>query len=50
NLFPGDKVSFSFDVQAQYPVKAKGTSSMVYSYYKPEINGESLSDGIVVTE
>jgi CD109 antigen len=50
NLFPGDKVSFSFDVQAQYPVKAKGTSSMVYSYYKPEISGESLSEGIVVTE
>jgi CD109 antigen len=50
NLFPGDRVSFSFDVQAQYPVKAKGTSSMVFSYYKPEINGESLSDGIVVTD
>lgn len=50
NLFPGDEVSFSFDVQAQYPVKAKGTTSEVYSYYKPEINGESLSEGIIVTE
>jgi CD109 antigen len=50
NLFPGDKVSFSFDVQAQYPVKAKGTTSEVYSYYKPEIRGESLSEGIIVTE
>ena len=50
NLFPGDEISFSFDVQAQYPVKAKGTTSEVYSYYKPEIKGESLSEGIVVTE
>jgi CD109 antigen len=50
NMFKGDRVSFSFDVQAMYPVKAKGTSSNVFSYYKPEINGESLSDGIVVTE
>ncbi|NQT71458.1 MAG: alpha-2-macroglobulin [Chloroflexi bacterium] len=50
NLFPGDEISFSFDVQAQYPVKAKGTTSEVYSYYKPEISGESLSEGIIVTE
>ncbi len=50
NLLPGDKVSFSFDVQAQYPVKAKGTTSMAYSYYNPEISGEDLSGGIVVTD
>ncbi|MFO8009293.1 MAG: alpha-2-macroglobulin family protein [Dehalococcoidia bacterium] len=50
NMFPGDKVNFSFDVQARYPVKAKGTTSEAYSYYKPELSGESLSRDITVTE
>ncbi|MBM3132858.1 MAG: alpha-2-macroglobulin, partial [Chloroflexi bacterium] len=50
NMMPGDEVAFSFDVQAQYPVKAKGTTSLAYSYYKPEIKGESLSGGIVVID
>jgi CD109 antigen len=50
NMFAGERISFDFDVQAMYPVKAKGVSSRVYSYYKPEINGETLSEGIVVTE
>jgi len=50
NMFAGERIAFSFDVQAMYPVKAKGVSSKVYSYYKPEINGETLSKGIVVSE
>ena len=50
NMFAGERISFSFDVQAMYPVKAKGVTSTVYSYYKPEIKGETLSAGIVVTE
>ena len=48
NMFPGDKISFRFDVRAMYPVKAKGVSSQVYSYYKPEIKGETLSSDITV--
>ena len=48
NMFPGDKVSFSFSVQALYPVKAKGVVSQAYSYYKPEIKGESLGESVTV--
>jgi CD109 antigen len=48
NMLPGDKVSFRFDVRAMYPVKAKGVSSQAYSYYKPEIKGETLSGDITV--
>ncbi len=48
NMLKGDKLAFSFKVQAMYPVKAKGASSQAYSYYKPEIKGESLSQDIVV--
>jgi len=48
NMKPGDKVSLSFDVKAMYPVKAKGVASTAYSYYKPDIKGESLSGDITV--
>ncbi len=48
NMQPGDRLSFSFSVRAMYPVKAKGAGSQAYSYYKPEIRGETLSEGIIV--
>ncbi|MDD5094735.1 MAG: alpha-2-macroglobulin family protein [Dehalococcoidia bacterium] len=48
NMKAGEKISFSFDVQAMYPVKAKGVASTAYSYYQPELKGESLSQAIVV--
>ena len=48
DLQPGDRLSFNFSVKAMYPVKAKGTSSQAYSYYKPEIRGETLSSDINV--
>jgi len=47
---PGDEISFSFDVKALYPVKAKGVASQAYSYYNPDIKAETLSAGIVVTD
>lgn len=50
NMLPGDRLSFGFEVRAMYPVKAKGVSSQVYSYYKPEIKGEVLGQDVVVTE
>jgi CD109 antigen len=50
NMLPGDVVSFSFDVVALYPVKAKGVVSQAYSYYKPEIRGETLGQAVVVVE
>jgi len=48
NMLPGDSISFSFKVRARYPVKAKGTGSQAYSYYQPEIRGETLSEDITV--
>ena len=50
NLLPGDVLDFSFEAQAVYPVKAKGVSSQAYSYYQPEINGETLGSDIIVVE
>jgi CD109 antigen len=50
NMLPGDRLSFSFEVKAMYPVRAKGVSSRAYSYYKPEISGETLSRDMVVLE
>jgi CD109 antigen len=49
NMMPGERVSFSFEVQALYPVKAKGVSSQAYSYYKPDIRGETLGDQVTVS-
>jgi CD109 antigen len=48
NMKPGDKVSFSFKARALYPVKAKGVVSQAYSYYKPEIRGETLGKDVTV--
>jgi len=42
NMQDGDSLSFSFQVQAMFPVKAKGTASQAYSYYQPELRGETL--------
>ncbi|MEE9583423.1 MAG: hypothetical protein V3W01_02015, partial [Dehalococcoidales bacterium] len=49
NMLPGEKIAFSFKVKAMYPVKAKGVSSQAYSYYKPELRGETLSEDITVS-
>jgi hypothetical protein len=48
NMFRGDSISFEFNIKALYPVKAKGVESQAYSYYKTEINAESLSHDITV--
>ena len=50
DMQPGDKISFSFDVQALYPVTAKGVSSQAYSYYNPDIKAETLSQDITVVQ
>ncbi len=49
NMFPGDKISFEFQVKALYPVKAKSVSSEAYSYYQTEIRGETLSQELSVS-
>jgi CD109 antigen len=48
NMKPGQVISFSFQVKALYPVKAKGVTSTAYSYYKPDIKGETLSVPVTV--
>ena len=48
NMKPGETLSFSFQVKALYPVKAKGVTSTAYSYYKPDIRGEVLSAPLTV--
>jgi CD109 antigen len=50
DMAPGDKMQFKFEALASYPVKAKGVTSEVYAYYKPEWKGETLSQPVVVGE
>jgi CD109 antigen len=50
NMISGDEVSFDFQVQALYPVRAKGVVSQAYSYYQPEISAEYLGQDITVLE
>ena len=48
DMKPGDKIAFDFQVKALYPVKAKGVTSTAYSYYKPDIKGETLGAAVTV--
>jgi CD109 antigen len=48
NMLPGESLSFSFKVQAIFPVKAKGVTSLAYSYYQPDIRGETLGEEVTV--
>jgi hypothetical protein len=41
-------VTFSFQAQALYPVRAKGAVSVAYSYYTPEWRGETVSQALSV--
>jgi hypothetical protein len=49
-MSPGDTLEFEFEALACYPVEAKGVTSQVYAYYRPEWKGEALSQPIVVGE
>jgi len=48
DMAPKESISFSFDVQALYPVRGKGAASQAYSYYNPEMKGETISEGLTV--
>jgi CD109 antigen len=50
DMAPGDVIDFQFEALASYPVRAKGVTSQVYAYYKPEWKGETLSQPVVVSE
>ncbi len=48
NMKPGQRIAFDFQVRALYPVKAKGVLSTAYSYYQPDIKGETLGAAVTV--
>jgi CD109 antigen len=48
NMEPGQQIAFDFQVRALYPVKAKGVLSTAYSYYQPDIKGETLGEAVTV--
>jgi CD109 antigen len=48
DMNPGEKVTFSFQALALYPVRAKGAASAAYSYYTPEWRGETVSRAMSV--
>ena len=50
DMAPGEFLSFRFQAQALYPVRAEAVTSQVYSYYKPEWKGESLGGEMLVRE
>jgi CD109 antigen len=48
NMKPGQQITFDFQVRALYPVKAKGVLSTAYSYYQPDVRGETLGAPVTV--
>ena len=48
DMKPGQHIDFNFQVKALYPVKAKGVTSSAYSYYSPDIKGETLGMPVTV--
>jgi CD109 antigen len=50
DMAPGERLSFSFHVQALYPVRGKGGVSQAYSYYNPQWRGETLGEAVTVDE
>ena len=47
---PGQVVTFSYQLRAKYPVKAKTPKSSAYEYYAPDRRGEAEPIEIEVTE
>jgi len=48
DMTPGQRIAFDFQVIALYPVKAKGVLSTAYSYYRPDIKGETIGADVTV--
>ena len=48
DMSPGESLSITFQARALYPVKAQPVASRAFSYYNPEMSGESLGGAIVV--
>ncbi|MBE9478590.1 MAG: hypothetical protein IMY80_01385, partial [Chloroflexi bacterium] len=41
-------LSFSYRLQAKFPITARTPASSVYDYYNPDVNGEQAPIEIVV--
>ena len=50
DLLPDESITLEFAARAVHPVRAKATTSEVYSYYNPDMRGESLGGAITVEE
>ena len=50
DLLPEESITLEFAARAVHPVRAKATTSEVYSYYNPDMRGESLGGAITVEE
>ena len=50
DLLPNESISLEFSALAVHPVRAKAATSEVYSYYNPEMRGETLAGAITVEE
>mgnify|MGYP005846936889 FL=1 len=50
DMAPGESLTLQFKARALYPVKAQGVVSQAYSYYKPELAGETLGPEVSVSE
>ena len=48
DMAPGDAITFTFQAKALYPVRAKAAASQVYSYYAPDLKGETLGGDMTV--
>ena len=50
DLLPEESLTLEFAARAVHPVRAKATTSEVYSYYNPDMRAESLGGAITVEE
>ena len=50
DLLPEESLTLEFAARAVHPVRAKAITSEVYSYYNPDMRGESLGGAITVEE
>ena len=50
DMLPNETIALEFMARAVHPVRAKAATSEVYSYYNPEMRGETLASAITVEE
>ena len=48
DMTPGERLTLAFKARALYPVRAQPVTSQAYSYYNPDMKGESLGKAVVV--